>query len=262
MPSSAAAVEFAGPRQVRVAAVALPEPGPDEVFVTTHFSGISGGRELLAYRGEIDPGVPLDDPVAARGTSSPRLTGCPPTAFGSSRPGATWRPCLRPVPTCATAAGPRPSASATGWSARGCWSCSTHWAASPTTGSRSTSPSSDRVVHHGVLNRTASPASTVALTSSCCPAGGNVRHGLRRGPGRCPAGRRVAGWQPASPRQRRSRGSGPRPGRYPGPRRRTRPAGQRRGVAGRRGAGGGAAEALRCRDGATPRQHSSRPSRS
>jgi hypothetical protein len=43
MPSSAAAVEFAGPRQVRVAAVALPEPGPDEVVVTTHFSGISGG---------------------------------------------------------------------------------------------------------------------------------------------------------------------------------------------------------------------------
>jgi hypothetical protein len=30
MPSSAAAVEFAGPRQIRVAAVALPEPGPDE----------------------------------------------------------------------------------------------------------------------------------------------------------------------------------------------------------------------------------------
>ncbi|MFI5314000.1 MAG: hypothetical protein ACHQ06_07585 [Candidatus Dormibacteria bacterium] len=63
MPSSAAAVEFAGPRQVRVAAVALPEPGPDEVVVTTHFSGISGGTELLAYRGEIDPGVPLDDRI-------------------------------------------------------------------------------------------------------------------------------------------------------------------------------------------------------
>jgi hypothetical protein len=65
MPSSAAAVEFAGPRQVRVAAVALPEPGPDEVVVTTHFSGISGGRELLVYRSEIDPGLPLDDRVAA-----------------------------------------------------------------------------------------------------------------------------------------------------------------------------------------------------
>jgi hypothetical protein len=63
MPSSAAAVEFAGPRQVRVAAVALPEPGPDEVFVTTYFSGISGGTELLAYRGEIDPGVPPDDRI-------------------------------------------------------------------------------------------------------------------------------------------------------------------------------------------------------
>lgn len=62
MPSSAAAVEFAGPRQIR-AAVALPEPGPDEVVVTTRFSGISRGRELLAYRGEIDPGVRLDDRI-------------------------------------------------------------------------------------------------------------------------------------------------------------------------------------------------------
>src|SRR5258705_11428520 len=67
MPSSAAAVEFAGPRQVRVAAVAPPKPGPDEVVVTTHFSGISGGRELLAYRGEIDPGVPLDDRIESLG---------------------------------------------------------------------------------------------------------------------------------------------------------------------------------------------------
>jgi hypothetical protein len=33
------------------------------LFVTTHFSGISGGRELLAYRGEIDLGVPLDDRI-------------------------------------------------------------------------------------------------------------------------------------------------------------------------------------------------------
>lgn len=55
LPSSAAAVEFAGPRQIRVAAVALPEPGPDEVAATTHFSEINDGRELLAYRGEIDP---------------------------------------------------------------------------------------------------------------------------------------------------------------------------------------------------------------
>ena len=31
----------------------------------------------------------------------------------------------------------------------------------------------DGVVHHGVLDRTASPPSTPAPTSSCCPAGGN-----------------------------------------------------------------------------------------
>src|SRR5258705_13266098 len=67
MPSSAAAVEFAGPRQIRVAAVALPEPGPDEVVVTTHFSGISGGRELFAYRGESEPGGRLDERLSALG---------------------------------------------------------------------------------------------------------------------------------------------------------------------------------------------------
>src|SRR5258708_27181455 len=62
MPSSAAAVEFAGPRQVRVAAVALPEPGPDEVVVTMHFSGISGGRELVPYHPRHAPEGPPDDP--------------------------------------------------------------------------------------------------------------------------------------------------------------------------------------------------------
>jgi len=65
MPSSAAAVEFTGPRRVRIADVPLPEPGPEEVVVNTHFSGISGGTELLAYRGEIDPGLPLDERIGA-----------------------------------------------------------------------------------------------------------------------------------------------------------------------------------------------------
>ena len=63
MPSSAAAVECAGSRQVRLAAVVLPEPRPDEVVITTHFSGINGGTELLAYRDEIDPGVLLDNRI-------------------------------------------------------------------------------------------------------------------------------------------------------------------------------------------------------
>jgi threonine dehydrogenase-like Zn-dependent dehydrogenase len=65
MPSPAAAVEFAGPRRVVIAAVPLHEPGPDEVVVNTRFSGISGGTELLAYRGEIDPALPLDESIGA-----------------------------------------------------------------------------------------------------------------------------------------------------------------------------------------------------
>jgi threonine dehydrogenase-like Zn-dependent dehydrogenase len=65
--SSAAGVEFAGPRRVRVVPVALPEPGPDQVVVRTRFSGISSGTELLAYRGEIDPGVVLDEHIGALG---------------------------------------------------------------------------------------------------------------------------------------------------------------------------------------------------
>ena len=60
MPSSAAAVEFAGPRQVRVAAVALPEPGPDEVVVTTDAVSLAGTlvrrdkMTLAAQRGPAD----------------------------------------------------------------------------------------------------------------------------------------------------------------------------------------------------------------
>ena len=236
--------------------------------------------ELLAYRGEIDPGVPLDDRVAARGPRRPASPAARRLHSGhrarERRGGhayAQYRPAPRPPDRgrqrrqldgpqggagAARRTGPPPPRPGHAPPRRP----GRRRAAYTERVRGRLAVLGDRVVHHGVLNRTASPASTVALTSSCCPAGGNVRHGLRRGPGRWPAGRRVAGWQPASPRQRRSRGSGPRPERYPGPRRRTRPAGQRRGVAGRRGAGGGAAEALRCRDGATPRQHSSRPSRS
>jgi hypothetical protein len=82
MPSSAAAVEFAGPRQVRVPAVALPETGPDEVVVTKDFSGINGGRELLAPRGEIDPGARRSS--AARQLMRSSL-GSPSTSYGTRR---------------------------------------------------------------------------------------------------------------------------------------------------------------------------------
>jgi 2-desacetyl-2-hydroxyethyl bacteriochlorophyllide A dehydrogenase len=45
--------------------VDVPVPGPGEVAVRTLWSGISGGTEMLAYRGEIDPQLPLDEAIGA-----------------------------------------------------------------------------------------------------------------------------------------------------------------------------------------------------
>jgi len=45
----------------------LDEPGDGAVLVRTEWSGISGGTELLAYRGEIYPDLPLDETIGALG---------------------------------------------------------------------------------------------------------------------------------------------------------------------------------------------------
>ena len=64
----ARAVEFVAPRSVRLVEVEVPdEPSPGQVLVRTEFSGISGGTEMLAYRGEVDPELPLDDTIGALG---------------------------------------------------------------------------------------------------------------------------------------------------------------------------------------------------
>jgi 2-desacetyl-2-hydroxyethyl bacteriochlorophyllide A dehydrogenase len=57
----ARAVHFVAPRRVEVREVDLPGPAAGRVLVATEWSGISGGTELLAYRGEIDPDLPLDE---------------------------------------------------------------------------------------------------------------------------------------------------------------------------------------------------------
>jgi threonine dehydrogenase-like Zn-dependent dehydrogenase len=59
------AVMFTAPRCVSVREVPLRAPGPGEVVVRTLFSGISSGTELLAYRGEIDADIALDDHIDA-----------------------------------------------------------------------------------------------------------------------------------------------------------------------------------------------------
>jgi 2-desacetyl-2-hydroxyethyl bacteriochlorophyllide A dehydrogenase len=61
----ARAVHFVAPRRVEVREVDLPAPAEGSVVVATEFSGISGGTELLAYRGEIDPDLPLDETLGA-----------------------------------------------------------------------------------------------------------------------------------------------------------------------------------------------------
>ena len=60
-PTTAQAVQFTAPHEVRIAPAKLPAPGPGEVLVKTSYSGISAGTELLAYRGQLNPSTALDE---------------------------------------------------------------------------------------------------------------------------------------------------------------------------------------------------------
>src|SRR5215210_8050417 len=61
----ARAVWFAAPRRVEVRPVEVPEVADGEVLVQSAWSGISAGTEMLAYRGEVDPDLPLDETLGA-----------------------------------------------------------------------------------------------------------------------------------------------------------------------------------------------------
>ena len=58
---------FAAPRRVDIRSSDLPSVGDGEVLVQTSFSGISAGTEMLAYRGELDPELPVDETIGALG---------------------------------------------------------------------------------------------------------------------------------------------------------------------------------------------------
>jgi 2-desacetyl-2-hydroxyethyl bacteriochlorophyllide A dehydrogenase len=64
---TARALRFVAPGRVEIAEVAVPEPADGELLVRTEFSGISGGTEMLAYRGEIDPELPRDETLETLG---------------------------------------------------------------------------------------------------------------------------------------------------------------------------------------------------
>jgi 2-desacetyl-2-hydroxyethyl bacteriochlorophyllide A dehydrogenase len=61
----ARAVHFVAPRRVELREVEVPEVSEGHLLVATEWSGISSGTELLAYRGEIDPDLPLDETLGA-----------------------------------------------------------------------------------------------------------------------------------------------------------------------------------------------------
>lgn len=61
---------FTAPRQVEIIASSVPQPGPEEVVVQSVCSAISAGTELLAYRGQLPAGIPLDDSIASLSDST------------------------------------------------------------------------------------------------------------------------------------------------------------------------------------------------
>src|ERR671929_695423 len=80
------ALRFVAPRRVELGPVAVPDPADGELLVRAEFSGISGGTEMLAYRGEIDPALPLDETLDALGG-----TFAYPFAYGYSAVGTVER---------------------------------------------------------------------------------------------------------------------------------------------------------------------------
>jgi len=61
------ALWFIGPRHVEIRPVSLPALNEGQVLVRTAFSGISAGSEMLAYRGQLDPDMALDESIGALG---------------------------------------------------------------------------------------------------------------------------------------------------------------------------------------------------
>ncbi len=60
-------LQFVQPRTLALVEIDLPEPRAGELLVRTLYSGISSGTELLAYRGEIDSRLHLDESIASLG---------------------------------------------------------------------------------------------------------------------------------------------------------------------------------------------------
>jgi 2-desacetyl-2-hydroxyethyl bacteriochlorophyllide A dehydrogenase len=60
-------LRFVAPRRVEVQAVDVRAPIDGQLLVRTRWSGISGGTELLAFRGELDADSPRDEAIGSLG---------------------------------------------------------------------------------------------------------------------------------------------------------------------------------------------------
>lgn len=59
------ALQFSAPYRVELVSVEVPDPiSKTDLVVRTTYSGISGGTEMLAYRGELDASTSLDESLA------------------------------------------------------------------------------------------------------------------------------------------------------------------------------------------------------
>jgi 2-desacetyl-2-hydroxyethyl bacteriochlorophyllide A dehydrogenase len=67
MTTAARSLWFVGPRGVEITTDEVPPLADGQVLVRTTFSGISSGTELLAYRGELDPELSVDETIGALG---------------------------------------------------------------------------------------------------------------------------------------------------------------------------------------------------
>lgn len=65
MPARARALIFSAPGKLRIEDVDVADVSEGEVLVLTRWSGISAGSELLAYRGQVDAAVQLDERLDA-----------------------------------------------------------------------------------------------------------------------------------------------------------------------------------------------------
>jgi len=67
----ARALWFTAPHTAELRPESVPSPGPGEVRIKTTASAISHGTEMLVYRGEVPPDLPLDLPTLAGSFSFP-----------------------------------------------------------------------------------------------------------------------------------------------------------------------------------------------